>query len=115
MPRFVDWLGVLRLVKVSIRVKRRWFVCETVTRKVFEETKSSDGTELVGCSGVLAPMKIFRGRQKLEKGANDCITNDARTPFVGRNSEFGKTEELFNSLGRFCFAEVRVAKTARTL
>ena len=76
MPSFGDCLGILRLVKVSIRVKRRWFVCETVTRKVFEETKSSDGTELVGCSGVLAPMKIFRGRQKLEKGAKDCITNE---------------------------------------
>ena len=59
--------------------------------------------------------KIFRGRQKLEKGAKNCITNDARTPFVGRNSEFGTTEELFNSLGRLCFAEVRVAKTARAL
>ena len=75
-------------------------------------------------SGVLAgggawvvapPVNIFRGRQKLEKGAKNCITNDARTPFVGRNSEFGKTEELFNSLGRLCFAEGRVAKTARVL
>ena len=75
----------------------------------------SDGTELVGCSGVLAPMKIFRGRQKLEKGAYGCITNDARTPFVGRNSEFGKTEELFNSLGRLCFTEGRVTKTARAI
>ena len=28
---------------------------------------------------------------------------------VGRNSEFRKTEELFNSLGRLCFAEGSVA------
>ena len=64
-------------------------------------------------SGVLAggpgaTVKIFRGRQKLEKGAND-----ARTPFVGRNSEFGKTEELFNSLGGLCFAEGRVSLPVR--
>ena len=58
---------------------------------------------------------VKRGRQKLEKGTKICITNDARKPFVGRNSEFGKTEELFNSLGRLCFAEGRVAKTARAL
>ena len=38
------------------------------------------------------PVKIFRGRQKLEKGAKKFITNNARTPFFGRNSEFGKTE-----------------------
>ena len=59
-----------------------------------------------GPGAVLPPVKIFRGRQKLEKSAKNCITNDSRTPFVGRNSEFGKTEELFNSLGRLCFAEV---------
>ena len=61
------------------------------------------------------PVKIFRGYQKLEKGTKNCITNDTRTPFVGRNSEFGKTEELFNSLGRLCFVEGRVAKMARAL
>ena len=63
-----------------------------------------------GGGGPWSPLKIFRGRQKLEKGAND-----ARTPFVGRNSEFGKTEELFNSLGCLRFVEGRVAKTARAL
>ena len=69
----------------------------------------------VGRGAVVHPVKIFKGRQKLEKGAKNCITNDARTPFVGRNSEFGKTKELFNSLGHLCFAEGRVAKTARAL
>ena len=54
-------------------------------------------------SGVLAggpwpPVKIFRGCQKLEQGVKNCITNDSRMPFVGRNSEFGKTEELLNSV-----------------
>ena len=48
-------------------------------------------------------------------GAKNWITNNARMSFVGRNLEFGKTEELFNSLGRLCFAEGRVAKTARAL
>ena len=50
-------------------------------------------------------VKIFRGCQKLEKGAKNCITNDARMLFVRKNSEFGKTEELFNFLGRLCFGE----------
>ena len=68
-----------------------------------------------GSRGAVPPVKNCRGRQTLEKGAQNCITNDARTPFVGRNSEFGKTEELFNSLGRLCFGEGRVAKTARAL
>ena len=50
-------------------------------------------------SGVLSPpVKIFRGCQKLEKGTKNCITNDIRMPFVGRNSEFGKTQERYNSL-----------------
>ena len=61
------------------------------------------------------PVNIFRGRQKLEKGAKNCITNKARTPFVGRNSKFGKTEELFNSLESLCFVEGGAVKTARAL
>ena len=61
------------------------------------------------------PVKIFRRCQKLENGAKKCITSDARTSFVGRNSEFGKTEELFNSLGRLCFGEGGVVKTARAI
>ena len=57
--------------------------------------------------------KSFRGRQKLEKGAQNVIINDARTPFVGRNSEFGKTEELFNSLGvASCTASSSMAVSA---
>ena len=32
-----------------------------------------------------------------------------------RDSKFGKTEELFNSLWHLCFAEERVAKMARAL
>ena len=66
-----------------------------------------------GDGGAMAPsVKIFRGRQKLEEGAKFAC-NDART-FV-RNSKFGKTEELFNSFWRLCFAEERVAKMARAL
>ena len=38
-----------------------------------------------GGGGPWSPLKIFRGRQNLEKGAKNCITNDARTPFnLGR-------------------------------
>ena len=81
MPSFGDCLGVLPLVKMSIRVKRHWFVSWNSDKKGLWGKKSSDGIELVGCSGVLAPARIFRGRQKLEKGANGCITNDARTPW----------------------------------
>ena len=58
---------------------------------------------LAGQPGVRAPslVKIFRLRQKHEKGAKICNTNDARTPFVSRNSEFRKTEELFKSASYF--------------
>ena len=57
-----------------------------------------------GGPGSRAPLvKILRGRQELH-----VIT------FV-RNSEFGKTKELFNFLWRRCFSEKSVAKTARAL
>ena len=61
--------------------------------------------------GASPPLKIFRGCQKFEEGAKTAC-NDARM-FV-RNSEFGKTEELFNSLQHLCFVEERVGKRALT-
>ena len=61
--------------------------------------------------GFPPPWRFLEGAKSLRKVPKTAC-NDARMFF--RNSEFGKTEELFNSLQHLCFVEERVGKRALT-